>query len=104
MNSVFFYKRSCFKVLPSLLHCRDFLLLHQVEERKGEDRDGGNDCRVLIVQETGWCNMSVVMMSQSQHTICCDRASLSEEIKRAPAPTWFVHLVSGAQSSSDPEA
>ena len=39
-----------------------FSLLHQVEEGKGEDEDGGNGGRALDVRETDWRNMLVVIM------------------------------------------
>jgi len=61
-NSIFFSKRSFFKVFPSLLSWHVFPLLHQVEERKGEDGDGGNGCRVLTIRETDWRNISVVVI------------------------------------------
>ena len=80
INSVFFSKRSYFKVLPSLLRCHVFLLPHQVEERKGEDGDGEKGCWAPTTRETGWHNMSVVVKSLSQHVSRCDMASLSEEM------------------------
>jgi len=77
INFVFLFKRSCFKLLLSVLRCHVFL--HQVELRKGEDEDGGN----------GWHNMSVIMMSLSQYVSCCDRALLSGKIGRTSTPTRF---------------
>ena len=53
---------------------------------KRKDGDRGNGCQALAVRETGWRNMSVIVMSLSQHVSRCDRASLSVKIRRAPAP------------------
>jgi len=99
INSVFFSKRSCFKVLPSLLRCHIFLLIHQVKERKGEDGQGGNGCRALAIRGTDWHNMPVNVISLSQYASHYDRALLLREIERTPALTQFIHLVS---SLSDP--
>ena len=86
INSIFFSKRSCFRVLPSLLHYHVFLL-HQVEERKEEDGDGGNR----------WDNMSIIVMSLSQYISHYDMASLSGEIG-APASNQFIRLISALLS------
>ena len=65
-----------------------FSPLHQIKKGKGKEEYDG-------FRETSWHNMSVIVISLSQHINHCDMASLSGEIGRAPAPTWFVHPVSG---------
>jgi len=89
INSIFFSKKSYFKVFPSLLRFYVFLLLHQVEERKGEDGDGRNR----------WHNMSVVVMSFHNMSVVVTGLRCEGEIWRALAPTRFVRLVFGLPDS-----
>ena len=86
-------KNPCFQILCSGgLSCH--LLLRPVEEREGEDDDGGNSCQVLAVRESGWRKTSVFAMSLSQNISFRDKALLSRRIGKAPASTWFVRLIS----------
>jgi len=55
-----------------------------MEEGKGEDGDKEKGCRALTMWESGWRNVSAVVISLSHR---CERDSLSGEIRKAPAPT-----------------
>jgi len=48
-----------------------FSLLHQMEKGKGKEEYGG---WASVVGEPAWHNMSVIVMSMSQHINCCERA------------------------------
>jgi len=54
----------CLKNFPSQVHCYVFLL-HQVEEGKGDDGNGGNDGHAFAIWEPGWRDISVIVISLS---------------------------------------
>ena len=65
-----------------------------MEKRKGEDGDGLNDCRALVIWESSWHKIFVFMMGQSQDISLRDKALLLGMIGKALAFTWFVCLIS----------
>ena len=67
--------------------CHVALLLHLVEETEGEDGDGGNDCRDLVVRESSWHKTKIFTMSLSQNISFRDKAMLSGRIGRVSTST-----------------
>ena len=85
-------KNSCFKFIP--FRCYVFLL-HQVEERKGKDEDGGNGRQALTDWEPGWHDIAIIVIWLLWNVSHRDRMSLSGLIWRVPSSSRLIHLVSG---------
>ena len=58
-----------------------------MEEREGEDGDGGNGYQALAIQESGCHKTSVFAMSLSQNISFRDKVLLSGIIDRTPSST-----------------
>ena len=75
------FQRPCFQVpCPDGLQC---LLLCPVEEREGEDRDGGNRCQAPAAWESSRRKISVFVMSLLQNISFRDKALLLGMMGRA---------------------
>ena len=57
--------------------------LHHMEERKEDDEGGGTDGQALIMWESSWCTILVVVIDLLQHITCRDRVPPSGMISRA---------------------
>ena len=60
---IFFSEKIIAPKLFALVSCHVILLLRPMEEREGEDGDGGNCCWALAVHEYGWRKTLVYTMS-----------------------------------------
>jgi len=55
-----------------------------MEERKGEDEDGGTGGQVLVMWESGRCTILVVVMNLLRHISFRDKMLPSGVVGRAP--------------------
>ena len=71
-----------------------FFLLHQGEEGKGEDGDGGNGVEFLTIWELGWHDMSIIVISPLRNISHHDWVPLSGMTWRVFGSNRLDHLVS----------
>ena len=58
-----------------------------MEEREGDDGDGGNGCRALVARESGWCKTSLFVIILSQNISFRNKTLLLGRMGRASTLT-----------------